>query len=318
MKLFLWAAVTAILLTGCHGVSDGKLSDARVIPPSPQQEVVQFPSPRIPDFIIGADERMNYMLEHYWEAYDFCDTTDHNRTVGEQGFANFLNLLQYADSAVAARSVMRYLEKGFALRPLRPLYGALIRHYLDNPDSPLRNDVLYAHFLCQQIPFYEEDEMAERERCTFLLRMVSRNQPGRVAVDFCFVDRKGHRQNLHSLDSPLTLLVFSDPDCETCQKEMPRLISDPLLQRPGLSVVVVYPDADTDRWKSFDSRMPANWIDACSPGGEVMRRALYYLPAMPSLYLLDARKRVILKDAPYEQVRKYIADTLKQHPLAGQ
>jgi hypothetical protein len=43
----------------------------------------------------------------------------------------------------------------------------------------------------------------------------------------------------------------------------------------------------------------------------VVSRAIYYLPAMPSLYLLDADKRILLKDATPESVLQYIANHLK-------
>lgn len=313
MKLVLFSFMLALLLAGCRGNSERKAAAPSAVPVSAVQETVQFPAPRIPDFITGTDERMNYMLEHYWGAYDFNDTTADNRALGEQGFSNFLNLLQYADSAVAARSVKRYLSKGFAVDSLRPLYDGLIRHYLDNPNSPLRNDVLYAHFLREQLAFYAEDDLADRERSLFLLRMVSLNQSGQPAADFKFVDREGKRRTLYSVKSPLTLLIFNDPDCETCQAEMPRLLSDPLLQHEGLAVLAVYPDADTESWQSVPNRVPSTWIDAYSPGGEVVLRALYYLPAMPSLYLLDADKRVLLKDAAYRQVREYLAKRLASH-----
>ena len=270
--------------------------------------------PVIPDFITGKEERVAYALELYWQAYDFNDTTQANRDRGEQGFSNFLLLLQHADSATAARSVRHYLEKGFAQPSLRALHNGMIRHYLDNPNSPLRNDVLYVHFLRAQLDFYGPDEVAERERCAFLLRMVSLNQPGTIAADFRFTDRNGKKGRLHAIKSPLTLLLFNDPDCENCQKEMPRLIASPLLQSPGLAVVAVYPDADTAIWKNAQSRMPATWTDAYSPDGEVVSRAIYYLPAMPSLYLLDADKRILLKDATPESALQYIAGHLKTQP----
>ena len=39
----------------------------------------------------------------------------------------------------------------------------------------------------------------------------------------------------------------------------------------------------------------------------VKQGALYDLKAMPSLYLLDGTKRVLLKDAPYVKIREEIA-----------
>ena len=304
-------AMVLLPMAGCHGHTQESDTGKPPAQHAPDTREARFPIPVIPDFITGKEERVAYALEHYWQAYDFNDTTQANRDRGEQGFSNFLLLLQHADSATAARSVRRYLEKGFAQPSLRALHNGMIRHYLDNPNSPLRNDVLYVHFLRAQLNLYGPDEVAERERCAFLLRMVSLNQPGTIAADFRFTDRNGKKGRLHAIKSPLTLLLFNDPDCENCQKEMPRLIASPLLQSPGLAVVAVYPDSDTEIWKNAQSRMPATWTDAYSPDGEVVSRTIYYLPAMPSLYLLDADKRILLKDATPESVLQYIANHLK-------
>ena len=40
---------------------------------------------------------------------------------------------------------------------------------------------------------------------------------------------------------------------------------------------------------------------------DVYKRQVYDLKAMPTLYLLDAEKRVILKDASFEQVEERLS-----------
>lgn len=313
MRKLVPVAIAAIILTAaCQGRNKETSADTAVAQAEPAMEEVRFPMPKVPDFITGQEERMAYALEHYWQAYEFNDTTKANRDMGEQGFSTFLVLLQHADSAITAKAIERYLEKGFALPSLRALHNGMIRHYLDNPNSPMRNDALYTHFLRAQLKFYNQDESAERERCAFLLDMVSRNLPGTIAQDFRYIDRNGKPGSLHAIESPLTLVIFNDPDCETCQQEMPVLMADPLLQSTGLAVLAVYPDANTELWEAAESSMPSSWTDAYSPNGEIMLRALYYLPAMPSLYLLDKDKRVLLKDATPQHVRQFLTGQLSE------
>ena len=310
---FVMMWVMLLLGAGCQRKTPGQAEIQTPFAGNTQRdEPVKFPFPQIPLFITGAEERMAYVLEHFWQAYDFNDTTETNLVLGEQGFADFLNLLSHADSAMAFRAVQHYLSKGYAKDALRARYAGLIRHYLDNPDSPLRNDVTYMHFLRAQMELLNDGDLAERERCAFLLRMVGRNLPGSVARDFVFEDRKGVRRRMHSVASPFTLLIFNDPECETCKEMMPKLLADPLLQREELAVLAIYPDSDTEMWKTHGTPMPERWIDACTPNGEVMHNGWYYLPAMPSLYLLDAQKRVLLKDATHESLRQYFIGVLNR------
>ena len=49
--------------------------------------------------------------------------------------------------------------------------------------------------------------------------------------------------------------------------------------------------------------MPEGWTVGTDHEA-IKTGALYDLKAMPSLYLLDGNKQVILKDAPYEQIHK--------------
>ncbi len=108
---------------------------------------------------------------------------------------------------------------------------------LANPDSPFRNDAVYAHFLTVFIASCSDEALSGRAR--YMLDMISRNRPGTVAADFGFVDRNGRAGTLHSLDARLILLVFNDPGCDKCWEMMPSLLADPLFASEGLLVLSV-------------------------------------------------------------------------------
>ena len=58
-------------------------------------------------------------------------------------------------------------------------------------------------------------------------------------------------------------------------------------------------------WKKYLNGMPDNWIIG-DDRRTIVETSLYDLKAMPTLYLLDNEKRVVLKDAPYDIIRKRI------------
>lgn len=47
----------------------------------------------------------------------------------------------------------------------------------------------------------------------------------------------------------------------------------------------------------YREQIPASWINAYDDGCVLREKGLYDLSAIPSLYLLDAQKRVLVKDA---------------------
>ncbi|MDY4644384.1 DUF5106 domain-containing protein, partial [Prevotella sp.] len=58
------------------------------------QQADNFPYPTVPDTLRTAETRALYVMEHYWDRFNFADTTlIHRPETTEQGFANFIDLL---------------------------------------------------------------------------------------------------------------------------------------------------------------------------------------------------------------------------------
>jgi hypothetical protein len=69
-----------------------------------------------------------------------------------------------------------------------------------------------------------------------------------------------------------------------------------LSQRLDIAIVALYPDEDIDAWRNYLPSMPKDWICAYDKELRLTSERLYDLKAIPALYLLDAQKRVIIKD----------------------
>ena len=220
-----------------------------------------FPYPDIPDEVKEPEERMAYMLTHFWQDYSFADSTAMNREVGEQGMVDFLNLMQHADSVTAVLGAGVLADSLVAHPSALSFFEGLMAHYLDDSDSPLYSDVVYAHLL-RALP--------ETPQRVWLLEQLAKNRVGSRAADILVTTSDGKRIRLYSIKAEQTLLIFYDPDCRRCQRLDAQLEQEPLfVQNPRLRVV----------------RKDMNELE-----GE------YYVPHTPALYLLNAEKRVVLKE----------------------
>ena len=264
-----------------------------------------FPMPQIPETMTQPEERLTYLVNHYWDNYQFNDTTQVNQDLGEQGFADFINILGYGNDELMDKATKLFYDLAFSTSWGKKHYSQMINHYLDNPNSPLRNDVVYVHFLRNIRPYYANDAAA-RQRYTFKLTQAKKNLPGEPATDFTYTDRNGQQGKLSNIQAKFTLLFFHDPDCENCKRIMPYAIAEDQLKRQDVAVLAIYADKDYEAWRKDLHTYPANWIDAYSPDGEITQKLLYYIPATPSFYLLDANKKVILKDAPLDTVLAFL------------
>ena len=177
-----------------------------------------------------------------------------------------------------------------------------------NPDSPYRSEEL-------MIPVFEKTlsspyaSQAQKSAAAYNLPLFKLNRVGSPAADFTFMVRGGRTRNLHGVEAAMTLLFFSNPGCGNCKEISDAVSGDPMIKefisRGELAVVNIYPDENLEEWYGYSKDYPDEWIcgyapDIDEPAGGAL--PLYNVRAIPSLYLLDADKRVILKDAPVEKV----------------
>ena len=108
----------------------------------------QFPFPSVPSTLRTPEDRLQYLGIHYWDRFDFrSQSLLADKDVTEQGFVNFLDLLSRMDSLTAARSADAFVGKAFAWKQSADTFTSLAHHYLENPQSPLRNDAVYVVLL---------------------------------------------------------------------------------------------------------------------------------------------------------------------------
>ena len=76
------------------------------------QEVMNFPFPQIPTMMIEPQQRATYLLMHYWDNVDFEDMSlVMDDEFMEQGFVDYLSVLQIVDIQTAEKSVETMMKR---------------------------------------------------------------------------------------------------------------------------------------------------------------------------------------------------------------
>lgn len=304
-----------LLFSACGNSSQQKQTDTSVtVEDSQTPAEAKFPFPEIPTMLTQPEERKAYLMAHYWDNFNFADTAlVNNRNVAEQGAADYLAIL--ADGTLTEEQVKGSLDgfcKGMeAQEHARKVFLQMMEDYLYNPNSPFHNEGLYALFLERMLKSEFVDE-ARKGSLKFSLDLISRNCPGKRATDFVYFLPDGSKRSLAQTRAKNNrlLLVFYDPECPSCHETMQEMVADGLLaeavKAEKLTVLAVYTEGNQEVWKRTLSDLPQGWTVG-SDHETVKQGALYDLKAMPSLYLMDGTKRVLLKDAPYAKIREEIA-----------
>jgi hypothetical protein len=71
-----------------------------------------------------------------------------------------------------------------------------------------------------------------------------------------------------------------------------------LIDQSTMAVINIYIDEDLAAWRDYASAYSDKWYNGFDPDLVIRGETLYNVRAIPSLYLLDRDKTVLMKDAP--------------------
>lgn len=257
--------------------------------------------PAIAPAALAPEERVEWLRWHYWDNFDFADTTFLARADTLQLFEAYARYVQLLFSAPTDGAPMDSLMRRAAVsRPMLDYFAMLADQVLGDPNSPLRNDEFYIPVLRAQLssPWYDEYERLAPE---YRLSLASQNRIGQPANDFRYTLASGATGSLYGLRAEYVLLFINNPGCPMCREIREAISASPMLteliEHGRLRVLALYPDENLDEWRAYREQIPASWINAYDDGCVLREKGLYDLSAIPSLYLLNAQKRVLVKDA---------------------
>ena len=251
--------------------------------------------PEIPDSIVDPAGRLEYAVVHFWDQYPFSSQeTAQDTILLEQSFSNYISLLDAVDKLVKDRSVGRFVTKALINNDeTSQLADDIIRKYLDETNSPMRNEDLFIVFLGKMVSSGDVPE-AIRLRADYSLKQAMKNRPGMKGADFPVLTLSGESSTfIKELKGDTTLVMFYDPDCEQCKEISTQLSRTPL---PGtLKIFAIDVAGDKGLWEKTKNLFPEDWKVGYA---EISLEddGLYTFRALPTFYIFSPDGKVILKD----------------------
>ena len=311
-KLFIAASV--MILSGCGGNKTAERFKA-----------LPFPDVMPPAVMDNPQEIAGYMALHWWDgitdpsrSYPCDSTMVSGVSVGdiEQKMANWTNVLGMVGLPVVEKAMSRLYDRAVACEKkdtasnVFEKFTELVDKYFYDPNSPLRNEDHYS-FYAARLAKSSLIEPVMQEKYARQVRLAALNRTGTPATDFRFADKRGRMHSLYGIKSELTLLFFSNPGCAACKEIIDVLNNDPVISQliadGTMAVLNIYIDEDLEAWRSYMPIYPENWYNGFDPDLVIRGEDLYNVRAIPSLYLLDKDKVVIMKDAPEARVFDYLS-----------
>lgn len=133
---------------------------------------------------------------------------------------------------------------------------------------------------------------------------------GLKAPDMRMPSVSGEWYRLSEVRAPYTILVFWEPSCGHCQKEVPHIktaLLDKYADR-GLKVFAVYCQVDEKPWKEFiEEHQLEEFINVYDPYGRSGFRRFYNIKSTPTIFVLDKDKTIVAKKLGVDQIDGFLA-----------
>ncbi len=294
-----------------------------------EHKPLTFNPPSIPVMIGSQEEAIRYQTVHYWDHFPFEDSMCIiQKGFVDQVFTGYANLVQQADLQDAQKSIKRMMiragtaaEDPVVRKKILLKFFSLTEYFFYHPNSPYRNDdiLIPALEVMAATPLLDSMEI---QRPLYMLDIVRKNRPGDKAGNFSFIravrnfpytDNPSSIEKLYDLDANFILVMFINLGCTSCNQVKEEILHSELIKQMveerELTILTIYPDKDLEGWQEHLPELPSEWIHSYNPEGEIRNGSLYDLKAIPTLYLLDKNKRVLVKDALSV---KQLEDTIRQ------
>ena len=282
--------------------------------------VRDFPRAEVPAMYADMGDRIIWASTHFWDRFTdttrlyACDSVTVNgvtRDNVEEQMGIFVTLAEQLSVDEGGKAVARLYDRIDAFERKYPDSNVfeelceMTRRYLYDPNSPVRDEDLYGAFV-ERLAGSDLIDPAYRKGYAWDARMCRLNRVGTKAADFSFTDTNGRLRTLYGIQAEYTVLIFGNPGCHACQEIMEAMSASPeitaLIASGRIKVVDVYIDEDLDDWMAHIPEYPASWINGYDQDYHIRGDLLYNVRGIPSVYLLDANKTVLMKDAPQEKV----------------
>lgn len=278
------------------------------------KQSLKYTLPDIPESILEPSERAEYLVSHYWDNFDIANPAwlaDSDSI--ELAFVDYIVLFPYVDSNIIKQSISKMMNRTTKEIDIFYWFADVFDKYLYNFSSPMRNEPDYTLFLQYLINNPKLDK-TQKVRPKYQLEQINKNPIGAMAANFEYSTLNGKKNNLYDIKANYTIILFTNPKCIDCKKIKDKIIiSDKIssmINNGELKIIAVYPDEDIDSWKSYTENTSSIFIEAYdATTNKNLKNKLYSIRAIPSIYLLDKDKKILLKDASFSMLEE-ILDSL--------
>lgn len=281
----------------------------------------QIPYDKCPRKANGTiDSTYNYwnFRNHYWDGMNFKDERLVRTPVYHNKMKFFLEKLTpgQPDSVMAACDWL--IEK---TRPAKELFKYTVYYCTVTYETSkvMGYDAIFVHLVNQYYKTNQVWWISAEQKKKIIDRADQLNYTllGHTAVNIVLKDTLGRPRTLQSVNARYTIVVFWEPTCSHCKKEIPILKAYyDSLRTAGIPIEVfaVVTEMDKVAWKKYIHDNKITWINVGSDDPKDLATVKFYYDvySTPTIYLLDEKKVIFGKRLDADGLKNFMNHRIEE------
>jgi len=276
------------------------------------QEVDVPEAPKLPNGQIDSTFGYRYYKAHYWDKVDLADDRLLRTPLFNDKFKRFFDNVVIQQPDTVFKEAVKMIDRTNGNKEMFKYLVVTITNRCETSDI-MGMDAGFVHMVNK----YYRTNQAYWVDTASLVRIIKRADDltpimlGKIAPPLNSYDSTLTRPiPLYGVKAKYTVVVFWDPGCGHCQKEMPKLVTahkKMLADKMDVQVYSVCATSQVEEWKKYirDNKHTSfiNVVD------HDLSRRQYDVTSTPVFFILDENKKIIAKRLVSEQIE----DFLKRH-----
>jgi peroxiredoxin len=274
---------------------------------------------KIPDFDIDKNVkdhdslvavlRYNYNVSHYFDNIDFTDPRLLRTPFVQQRLKQYLEKELVPNFDTLTKAAIMVIEKSRVNKEFfKYMVITCTNYFLTSQimgfDGVFVN-LAEKYYLSGEATWADTSVMKQMNK---YVKQFKPNMIGKTAHDLKLETNNGDAVTLHQVKAKYTVVVFWEPSCGHCKKEIPLMHEKySKWKEEGVEVFAVYTQVDEKEWNEFiEKHELEDWINAFDRYQRSGFRNYYNVDRTPMVYLIDENKKIIAKRLGVEDLDKMI------------
>jgi peroxiredoxin len=278
------------------------------------KEIVVPDPPKRADGTIDSTWQFRYYKEHYWDNFDLGDDAMIHlpRPLYQEKVKDYLDRLFVQQPDTLTKEINRIATK---IKGNKDAYGYFVMtcfvHYQTHKIMGL--DEVYVNLYDKYIASGEMDYRLDptvKKNIKEYVEKIRVSLVGMNAPNLIMQDKDFKPKSMYDVKNKYTILFFFSPDCGHCRQETPKLVEfyNKSKTKFDFEVYAVSVDTSMQKMRSFIKDYKMTWPTVNGPRTYVGHWSkLYYSETTPTIYIIDAKHKIIAKKLTIEQLDDFFS-----------